>query len=485
MPRRPTELSILDLVEHPRGSRGESELTANESGLSADAVELVAGMRRDREVLRTLAEPALPQDFVALLSEFLEPPAPQVSVAKGFRGLRLSPLHWIATRPSSGRLAAALSLAACGGAAVATAVLIAFDGRSLAPAVATPEAGAVVVLDADSGEARRAGTAGGLSGGLSEGDAGPLLAGAAGARGRSSNGGDRHHLSGSREQALALSTEAGGGASPPSPDGTKLVGTELDGAEVGGLGRGAVALVIRTERLDTGVAALRQAIQACAPSDSALVRNVTLREAADLDLRLRAAAGQPSRLLAMASRGGDLAGSQAAGSQTSVDGAVRRETPAGSRGGARTPGERDAPTGIISGAPQGLRDAGVLGEHLAGSRAAATAPDLQLELSEDGFSYSVTLPVERLRDLLVALAFDESVSIRLGRRETLVSATGGQSPGSGSSAVTGSAASGAEESSVDAWRRWQEATSAMAAIERSLPKGSRVTLAVRVDPRRE
>lgn len=443
MSSRPDELLLLDLVERdsldgdleqPLGSGAVRDRTQKgPRSLSTEQRELVKGMRRDREVLRSVPTPPLPMDFVEAMTDLLAPPAPAMAGltrAQGWRrGLRLilpGADRWSVSMPAL----AGLGLAASLGAALATAALLSLghgwksgesssSGDRLAGAMAQPSPGSAA--------------------GGGGGQVGPLAAGGTPIPSEI----DLHHLrppSGAAEDAGALAR--GGTQGNPGDTLAPIAGGQA-------LGAGTVALVIRADGVDPGLSALQQAIRGTSPNDAALVRNVTYREAFELDARIRAAEGSDTRPPAMTS--GDARLPRAVGPAT--------RSPQSS-------GQSSGQSSDQSSAPS-LRDA-TLGEHLAGPRHAATTPELQLELAEDGFSYSVTLPVERLRDLLIALAFDESVRIQLGSRKALA-------------ADQRSASAAVAASSAEAWRRWQEASTALSAIERGVPAGTRVTVAVRID----
>jgi hypothetical protein len=310
-------------------------------------------------------------------------------------------------------------VAACAGAALATAILILL-GRGGPAGLGTEGQGAAVATGGSTSAAERLDARAGRTA-----DASHLTTLALG---------DLDHALSPLELAIADAAPA------------IVAGRDAAPLAAEGLERGVIALIVSADGLDAGLDALRQAMQRSAPANAALVRNVTLREAADFDLRLRVAAS----------------GKRGAPAQASAAGQAGQP-------GAREAGPVDAGNPPI-GAPRDSTAAALLGEHIAGSPAAATAPEVQLTLSEDGYTYSVTLPVEHLRDLLIALAFDERVRLQLGRREELPVAT---------------AAAGREVASpAEAWQRWQRATAAMMALERGLPTGTMVTLAVRVDSAR-
>lgn len=433
MARRPDDLALLALIERPLADAAlieqpldDAALASRLDALDEDVRREVAQMRRNRELLAGLAAPELPRDFVAGLAGMMEPPAPIVP-GTGRRGALLRLVDdWMGTR-SVGRAAAGLSLAACAGAALATVVWITLgrggtqggtamgtDGDHLASGMSTSSAAAPVPTS-----------------GSSEAPTGRSYAADA----------ELHHPVPSGVGQPAHLADAGRTGRPSGRE-AAAVARPVD------LSNGALALVIRTDRsasgMDLGVDALRRAVEASSPKDAALVRNVTYSEAGDLEMRVRASArdGKASPPAMASGEPGSSGGSSGGSSRGSMGGSTER------------------PRVVVD---PTLADA-TLGEHLAGVPSAAAAPELQLALSDDGFTHSVTIPVERLRDLVMALAFDETVRMQIGRRETMAPDRLGA----------------ARDPASNAWQRWKDATAVLEELERSLPRGSLVVVAARV-----
>ena len=418
MARRPDDLALLALIEQPLDP---AAVAAQLAALDEDLRVEVGQMRRDRELLSGLAAPELPCDFVAGLAGMMEPPAPVVP-GTGRRGAMVRLVNdWMGSR-SFVRTAGGLSLAACGGAALATVVWITLSRGA-------PDAGS-------GPDAARDGTALAHASGLEQptAESTPSSGRTPEPRFYAADAELHHPLPPGVGSGTLLADGGRSGRHGLPPDASAADGVESRE----GLAKGAIAIVIRTDRSATstsqGVDALRRALEASSPKDAALVRNVTYSEAGDLEMRVRAAGRSD----------GHSSPAMASGDPGSV-----RSVP-------------DRPRVVVD---PTLADA-ALGEHLAGSRSAAAAPELQLALADDGFTHSVTIPVERLRDLVMALAFDETVRMQIGRRETMAPDRLG--------AVRDPASS--------AWQRWKDATAVLDELERSLPRGSLVVVAARVQP---
>lgn len=425
MPRRLHDDEILELVEQPLEQPGA---TLPSGGvLEPSLAATVAGMRADRARLRSLTSPPLPRDFVAALEDRLQPPAPMVPGAG--RRDRVSP--WSAF---SGRLALAAGLAL---AAAATTWLTLGNIATTRTIVGADPSGASAEASPRSGGADHSIDSRDDRSGLSE-------------RALAEN--DLHH------PAPAPSTDnAPSGPSLPS----RVVVAEDDATDVP-----TVALVISGSDLDSAMEALRAAIDGIAPTRGALVRNFSLAEAIALDSRWRRSLpleGEPARAPAVASRQaptGVANGTSRSGRALDgrADGGLGQRPGGTTLDGTALDGRGDPSEGTLLS----------LGEHLAGDRRFATAPELQFELAERGFAHSITLPVADVRKLLVTLAVDGRVRVQLGRVEAVAVAT-----------------EGSAQSPIESWRRWQDAAAALSALEASAATDGRVTLPVRVETPRE